>query len=118
MKVRNSFVSNSSSMSYILDLRDDGVREAVEFARERGIGAPMGLGRGTAIAVGHRAVEYAKQWKAEMGEWDTGYGDWIIEHALDMGTDNIVFARDSDEGMGGRLPFNAHRLAVSEREYH
>ena len=34
MKVRNSFVSNSSASSFILSLKDDGVEELVKCAEE------------------------------------------------------------------------------------
>ena len=114
MKTRNGFVSNSSSSSFILDLRKEGVRELVDkiIARE-----PTGLDRCTAKAIGRDAVEYAKEWIEVIGELvndnsSYGIGHWILEWANKLGEDNIVFVRESDEGSGGYLfDNNAGRMA-------
>jgi hypothetical protein len=120
MKVRAGFVSNSSSTAFILDLRDDKVRESVEGC---GAGHPEGLNRCTALATGSNVVHYAQDWIAEMEAWgsDVGpnsLGRWIMEWANKLGHDNIVFARESDEGMGGWLNFDAYSLALDEMDYH
>jgi hypothetical protein len=119
--MRLGFVSNSSSTAFILDLRDEGVKELVE--SNNNVPKPLGLDRRTALAVGPFAVHYGRQWVADNAYWDSEYrglGHWIVEHALELGTENIVFARESDEGMGGWL-VNSRKfreLAVAEMEYH
>ena len=102
MKRRNGFVSNSSSCCFILDLSKEGAKEIVDkvVARE-----PCGLDRCTAKAIGKNAVSFAREWNIEMGDWGSHFslGDWILEYAEKIGEDNIVFLRESDEGMGGYL---------------
>ena len=86
MKVRNGFVSNSSSSSFILDLRDEGVKEILEnvIAQEA-----YGLGRCSAQAVGCDVVAYANEWLDDMGEgrYDDEYslGGWILDWADKLG---------------------------------
>jgi len=118
MKIRAGFVSNSSSTAFILDLRAEGVKEMVEQSS-----APRahGLGRGTAMAVGKAAVFYAEDWIEDTADWyeeGEGLGPWIMKWANELGHDNVVFIRESDEGMGGYINFPVHKLAVAEMEYH
>jgi len=120
MKIRAGFVSNSSSTAFILDLRDEGVKEMVE---QSSVGAPYSLNRRTALAVGDDAVHYANEWIADTEEWykdgvRDGLGHWIMEWVVELGRENVVFARESDEEMGGYLDFPAGKLAVAEMEYH
>jgi len=130
MKIRTGFISNSSSSSFILDIRDKGVKELVNKMITKN---PYNVNRLTAVAKGKDAVEYAKQWDKIMGEGYT-FGDWIREWAEKLGEDNIVFVRESDEGMGGYLfkrdkdgedcyndgPLHRRLLKLSKsyREYH
>jgi len=102
MKIRTGFVSNSSSSSFILDIRDKGVLELVNKMTTK---KPCDVNRLTAVAKGKDAVEYAKQWNNDVGEHHLKptYGDWILEWSEKLGEDNIVFVRESDEGMGGYL---------------
>lgn len=118
MKIRSGFVSNSSSTAFILDLRDEGIEDMV---KQSNVPEAMGLGRYTAIAVGKRAVYYAQDWIAATRDWyedGGGLGHWILGWAEKLGADNIVFARESDEGMGGYLDFPAGKHAIAEMEYH
>ena len=116
MKMRLGFVSNSSSTAFILDMRDDGVGELVELNKDAPY--PRGLDRRTALAVGRTAVFYGQEW-VEFCDWDdNGLGHWILEWALELGTENIVFASESDEGMGGYLQGCFRELSVAEMEYH
>jgi len=102
MKIRTGFVSNSSSSSFILDIRDKGVLELVNKMTTK---KPCDVNRLTAVAKGKDAVEYAKQWNKDTGEHylKPTYGDWILEWSEKLGEDNIVFVRESDEGMDGYL---------------
>jgi hypothetical protein len=120
MKTRNALVANSSSTAYILDLRKDGVPEFVEDTKQKGIEKPSGLGRSTAIAVGLDVVRYARLWKQSMSKYTTqaGFADWILEWVDKLGEENVVFARNSDEGMGGYLPGPSRDLVETDREYH
>lgn len=118
MKARMGFVSNSSSSSFVLDLKDEGVAEAVAKVHAR---KAVGLGRGTAIAVGRDAVEYAQAWVESTKEWyknGGGLGHWILEWADKIGHDNIVFLRISDEEEENYEAESLSCLAISEREYH
>lgn len=101
MKVRTGFVSNSSSSSFILDLRQEGVKELLTKVKAK---LPHDLNRLTAMAIGEDATQYAIKWIAETGDITEGsYGNWILEWAKKLGEKNIVFLRESDEGMGGFL---------------
>jgi len=118
MKMRVGFVSNSSSTAFILDLRDEGVKEMVE---QSSVQLARGLGRYTAMAAGKAAVYYAEDWISATRDWydeGEGLGPWIMYWADRLGRENVVFARESDEGMGGFLDFPAHDVAVAEMEYH
>jgi len=122
MLIRDGFVSNSSSTAFILDLREDAVKELVKRSTVK---EPCSLGRQTALAIGKRAVYYAQDWIEATEEWHKdGYDDerdlgpWILKWAERLGEDNVVFARESDEGMGGYLDFRPDALAVDEMEYH
>lgn len=104
MKIRHGFVSNSSSSSYILDLRKEGVKEIVKSIRAS---RPLGLGRCSALAVGKDAADFAQEWIDENEAWHgaeyDGLGYWIKDWVDKLGEDNVVFVRESDEGMGGHL---------------
>ena len=131
MKIRNGFVSNSSSSSYILDLRKPGVQEIVNSVISQGIQLPQSVDRCSAIAIGEDVMYYAKEWIEELGEYGyedknedkndpDNYGNWIIKCCEELGTENTVFIRISDEGMGGECAFDMSdpSLIYSEREYH
>lgn len=119
MKARHGFVSNSSSTCFILDLSNSEAKRLVDKAVEYGIREPYGVGRGSAVIVGERAIKYAKE--LQKHEWGAGeLGDWILEHTQSINKDDLAFVRSSDEGMGGYVP-NLKRiqeLAVSGKEYH
>jgi hypothetical protein len=73
----------------------------------------------TCLAVGQEAVEYANDLNAyKWGDGDSPLGALILEWAEKIGVENVVFARESDEGMGGYLDdFPSHK-ALAEMEYH
>ena len=115
MKTRKGFVSNSSSTAFILDVRDKASARWV-LANYNCIPSPKGAGRMTCIAAGVEAVEYARSLYDP--EWGNELGDWILEWAEKIGVENIVFARESDEGMGGYLDEFPTKEALAEMEYH
>lgn len=121
MKFRCGFVSNSSSTCFILNLKDPGVGELVKRIKEGGISPPYGLGRGTAMAIGDDAFQYAWDWSLDVdGDWGPDLGEWIRDYVGEVGIENIVFIRSSDEDMGGHLPEGelVAELAIAEIEYH
>jgi len=127
MKIRTGLVSNSSSSSFVLDIRDEQVKKLVSLCQA---GPPYGLSRSTAIAVGKKATSYARHWIEKTEDW---YGPevytiarMILKWAKELGEENIVFMRESDEDVGGSLfDENAYEnfklvrhLALEEMEYH
>jgi len=116
VKSRNGFVSNSSSTAFILDKRLPSIAKWVQESG-RFIPRPQGAGRMTCLAVGQDAIDYAKSLYDP--DWENRLGDWIILWGREIGVENLVFARESDEGMGGYLEddFPAHK-ALAEMEYH
>lgn len=134
MKFRYCLVANSSSSAFILDIRDPRVQELLEKVK-----APpaWGLGRYTAQAVGKEAIAFARDWLEEYKHEDNSesLGKWILQAAKELGEDNVVFLRESDEGIRGRLSgpepetkkeyeksqallHQVEELAIYEREYH
>ena len=116
MKIRKGFVSNSSATAFILDIRNEHVKRAVDHSS---VVEASGTGRSTAMAVGKEAVEYAEAWIASAGRWyeeGRGLGPWILKWAEELGHENIVFAIESDEDNG--LDFHASAFSVAERDYH
>lgn len=103
MKIRSGFISNSSSSCFILDKRDPHVVDYIK-KLEGSVQQDGGYGRGTAFAVGQKAKDYANM-LIEGDRWGvTDYlGRWINKWYDKLG-DNLVFIRESDEGMGGVLP--------------
>jgi len=126
MKTRQGFVSNSSSSSFILDLRKPLVKGWLDDIKK--LPKAEGTGRYTCKAIGKDAVRYAKEWIEEAGEYyaesQDGLGHWILKWAEKLGENNIVFLRESDEDMGGNfrdcgLDYKEiSNAAESEMEYH
>ena len=130
MKIRNGFVSNSSSSSFILDARNPEVQKLLP--QINSLPKPYGLDRCTAAAIGEDAIVYANEWNRDAGvdRFPDNYpalhdlGSWILHYAKEIGEDNVVFVRESDEGMGGMLSnvglsyLDIDKLAIAEREYH
>ena len=122
MKGRTGFVSNSSSTAFILDARLPSVKKWVLGEGRFVNSPPRGCGRATCLAVGQDAIDYANFLNEDMRGWleeDSELGMWILGWAKRLGIENVVFARESDEDMGGNLgdKFPAGR-ALAEMEYH
>lgn len=130
MKIKLGFVTNSSSMCYILDKRNLNDKEIELIAGNRFLPNPIYLGVGRASVYGEgQAVKDFLEWlKVEDAAWVLKYdGSWAntqtewLQAYLDMiGIDNIIFVRASGEGIGGTVKHSRliSEKAVGQMEYH
>lgn len=105
MKIKTDFVTNSSSTCYIFDKRNLTEKE-LRVVRKAGEGLSppeyYGLGRSSTYAEGHEAIGYIHTLLGD--ELSYTPDSSLIQQfkkALEIGADNIIFARHSDESMGG-----------------
>ena len=122
MKIRSSFVANSSSSCYILSLKDEWPRYLLEQLKGH-VPHTRGIGRGTSWATGTKLLvviadhlEYENKY-----EHLSGLGSWIKEWVDELGSDKTLFVMESDEGMGGCLPVEIEEIlehSVSSTDYH
>ena len=123
MKIKLGFVTNSSSMCYILDKRTltDGELAIVRNNSLRqptfhGVSRCSAYGEGEAV---ERFIAFLKEDDAAWG-WENSQTEWLQGYLASIGIDNIIFVRSSDEQMGGEVVHQRliAEKAVSEREYH
>lgn len=125
MKIRCDFITNSSSMCYVLDKSTLTVEELKLIRENSGLAEPSVSGLSRISVFGEEAdvVRYLK-W---LEDSDTAWGDYVnplvpfLKDAIDrIGEANILFIRSSDENMGGRVENEAliTARAVARMEYH
>lgn len=128
MKIKLGFVTNSSSMCYILDKRTL-TDEDLAVVRNNSLRQPTfhGVSRCSAYGEGEaveRFIAFLKEddaaWAAEGYDYGNPLTEWLQEQFVSIGIDNIIFVRSSDEQMGGEVVHERliAEKAVSEREYH
>lgn len=128
MKIRTSFVSNSSAASFILDGRVERVQEILKQNRHLG---KLEFGcRLSGIIVGEAAMDAVEADSYISGrgyvEAEWGQSGMLLEQlypiAEEIGRENIVIIRESDEDMGGSLQGTdweeLGELALHEMEWH
>jgi hypothetical protein len=123
MKIRDGFISNSSSTCFLLDMRDSDVKKAVDSLK---LPKPHNLCRNTCKAVGKDATEHAKDWRRWIGESHEISGVTLDKAILDcankIGEDNVAFIRESDEDCISKISNKKRTLfenkAMSSFEYH
>ena len=124
MKVRTGYVSNSSSSSFILNMKDEEVSEIVKELKIKGvpvIASMPSLGRYSAIM--HK--EGAKGFAEELAEWNDEWDDedkyaMIIKKYIDKLGDDFVLVRLSDECdlYSYKTDEKLKSIALDYREYH
>lgn len=125
MRVKLDFVTNSSSMCYVLDKSTLSEDELEKVRANSWLAEPhyYGLGRSSAYAEGQavkRFFEYLFEDDTEFPEWPNSQTNWLRKLLDKIGIENIIFVRWSDEDMGGRVQNLdlIEKKAVAEMEYH
>lgn len=101
MKIRNGFVSNSSASSFILDKRTEGVVELLDLIKSREVQDYLIYGRSTAYGENEKIQEYI-----DYDEYGGAYSTFVmelLEVISQIGLENALVLRESDEQMGGLL---------------
>jgi hypothetical protein len=123
MKFRNGFVSNSSSTAFILDRRK---LDASTLQRIRSL-PPMDLLNRCTGFTDDALIFLEDRILAIDGWYENGwdcFNLWIQDWIAELGSENVVLCRESDEGMGGEFEdvglsyHTISKLAESEMEYH
>ena len=105
MKIRNGFVSNSSSSSFIVDIRKPEVQDLLS-KLDKGETSYQGLGRYTAVFDSDDFKEFDLDYYDSM--WPLRLLPPEVYKLIggfdkDSLRDNFAYVRQSDEGMGGYL---------------
>jgi len=123
MKIRNGFISNSSSTCFLLDIRDPNLKKIIYSLK---LPKPYDLCRNTCKCTGKDATKYAKDWRKWIGEdYETlgiALDKAILDCAKEIGEDNIAFIRVSDEDPKDLISKKKMTIiennAISSFEYH
>lgn len=138
MKIKLGFVTNSSSTAYLLDMRDERTRKEVErilsikWTNDIYVNDDWWLvdvdprtdydifSRSSFVITGNTVKEYLEEMEQEKRK-DQYYDGLSSEFSrkAEEADWNVAFIMDSDEGMGGYIPFNEREIKIlHEEEYH
>lgn len=122
MKFRKGFVSNSSSSCFILDLCDKKTENIVKKLKKQGVADIandtyyLTSTRHTCFGIGNAVTKFAEVFTEDNDE-ENNFSKWIFDAIKQLGKENIVFIRVSDEDNG--IDFNIEpTLIYTESEYH
>lgn len=116
MKIRLGFVSNSSSSSFILDLRKPGSLHIYKELEKTNIPRLEKILYSRSTCYGTK--EDIEIFLNSLKEYQDEYFYWLEEQVNTLGIENCLYIRDADED-DTRLEINIpNRLIVSQMDFH